>query len=146
MQLIWYDPKLTSESDCFSSNRTIKNVLLGAIKYNSMDTCVSYIKSLINEKICLITSGHAASTILSEIHECEQLERVFLFCENRERYLSLSRNYPKIVDIFVTYDQLEASIQKYLRLIDKQSTKFVSYDQRKKIVTNVSEQMAEFLW
>ena len=144
--LVWYDPKLTYNKDSARLKEIMKIPFSGLIKHNEMDTFLSCMKRMVNDKVFLITSGQAASTILPHIHHFECLERVFIFCEDRARYLPLMTTYAKVADISVTYEQLETSLLKNHRLVDKQSTRFVSYDQRRRVLTNLSEQMAEFLW
>lgn len=146
IKLMWLNPHSASETEPFSLCRSSESISSAMVTFSDVEQCINSIRSMIDEKIFLVTSGQIATTVLSRINHYDQLERVFIFCQNRDRHLHLTTKYPKVTDIVVSRDQLEASVQKHLRLAAKPWQTFVSSDQRTKALTNISEQMAEFLW
>ncbi|CAF3526531.1 unnamed protein product [Rotaria socialis] len=144
--LIWFDSKIgemNSMADRMKSLREINDYVLA---YNNIEECISYIKSVTDEKLFLITSEIWATILLPPIIDLKQLESVFIYCTWREENLDLMERFSKISGIFTDRIELDANLCKKLRLFNKQVETFSFYDQKQKISINVSERAAEFLW
>lgn len=142
---------------CFDSDLGIKvetadrmNILRAindyVLVYNNMEECISYIKSVKNEKILLVTSGIWASVLLPPIIHLKQLSLVFIFCNWREEHLYLMEKFPKIVGVFNEEEKLDSSIRENLHLCGKQVEVFNFYDKKEKFAVDLSERAVEFLW
>ncbi|CAF4525316.1 unnamed protein product [Rotaria sp. Silwood2] len=64
----------------------------------------------------------------------------------KARYEPLLTEFPKIVGIYITIDDLCASIQQEIYLINKQLQAFTFYNQHQKSLRDLSKESAEFLW
>ena len=144
--LIWFDSMTGGKTDTASTMKTLRAINDYVLFHTDLEQCISYIKSINNEKIFLITSGLWASSLLPTVINLGQIEVVFIFCTWREQYLYLVEQYSKVSGVYVNQDELGSSIRHYLHLCNKQVETFSFYDQKQRASINLSERAAEFLW
>lgn len=137
--LIWFDPTID-----LLNQPTWRDLNDHFSVYTDLHRCHSFIQSIVNEKIFLITSGPCASSVLSQIGD--RIDRLFILSPEREKYLYLLGTSPRIVGVFGTRKELEKGLEKHLHLTHKQVERFNFYDQHGKGARNISEKTAEFLW
>ena len=139
--LIWFEPRTTLSSE---STLTLRSLIDYLVLHTDLQQCLAFMRSIVQEKIYLILSGHSALILLASINDLLRVERVFLFCSSRETSLHLLEKHPKIVDVF---DSREAQPSKTSALHSQTSgTTVTFYEQRTKGARNISEKPAEFLW
>ncbi|CAF4587027.1 unnamed protein product [Rotaria socialis] len=131
-QTIVFEVELGSYSNNFVQS-TITSFFL-----TDLDQCVTYIQSIDDEKILLITSGSKASHVLSRTASCHQIDSVFIFCMKKERHEHLLNEYSKIIGIYVELDDLCQSIKEQVDLVNRQIQTFSFFDQH--------EKSTAFLW
>lgn len=144
--LIWFDSNKHDNNEAASLLETLHTLNDYVLIYNNIYECISYITTVTNERIFLVTFGVWASSLLPSIIDLKQLEVVFILCVQHEEYLYLMKIFPKISGIFIDRQELNASIRKSLYLINKQVETFSFYDQKQKVSINVSERAAHFFW
>ncbi|CAF3664478.1 unnamed protein product [Adineta steineri] len=144
--LLWFDPSIGSEEDTERTQQELRSINDFVIFQTDLDKCVAYIQSIANEKIFLITSGSKASEILPQIADLSQIDSIFIFCIQKDKYIDLINIYPKIIGIYVELDDLSQSIREQVKLVDKQIQAFSFFDQNQKSTKDISKQTAEFLW
>jgi hypothetical protein len=144
--LIWFDSNTDNAADTQDTMKTLRELNDYVLVYSDIHDCISYIQSVTNEKIFLVTSGVWATYLLPYVIDLTQLEVVFVLCAKCEQYFYLVEQYSKISGVFVDRKELNSSIRKNLHLLNKQVQTFSFYDQKQKVTMNLSERTAEFLW
>jgi tetratricopeptide (TPR) repeat protein len=144
--LLWFDPNIGSREDTEKTKQKLREINDYVRFYTDLELCVTYIQSIISEKILLITSGSRASQILPRISNLRQIDSIFIFCMKIDRYQHLTNEYPKIISIYNNLDALCLSIREQIDLVDKQIQAFSFLDQHQQSTKDLSKQSAEFLW
>ena len=144
--LIWFDPNIGSREDTKSTKKRLREINDYVVFHTVLEECLTYIRSIANEKIFLITSGFRASEILPCIGTLRQIDSIFIFCMKISKYQFLMDEYSKIVGIYNELDSLCASIREQADLVDKQLETFSFFDQHQKATKDLSRESAEFLW
>ena len=78
------------------------------------------------------------------IASLSQVDAVFVFCMDKNKYQNLLNEYKKLVDIFIDLDSLCFAIQKYVRIVNKQSeiSHFLIWDE--KSIKDLFEESIDF--
>jgi hypothetical protein len=129
--VIWFDPNIGSREDTEKTKEQLRAINDYVIFLTDLDQCVTYIQSIDDEKILLITSGSKASYVLSRTASCHQIDSIFIFCMKKERYEHLLNEYSKIIGIYVKLDDLCQSIKEQVDLVNRQIQTFSFFDQQK---------------
>ena len=144
--LIWFDPNIDLREDTQLTKTRLREINDYVVFHTELEQCIKSIKSIDKEKIFLITSGSLCSQLLTAIGTYRQLDSVFIFCMKKTRYENLTSEYPNIVGIYTTVDELCASLREQIDLIDQQLQTFSFYNQHQKCIRDLSKESAEFLW
>ncbi|CAF1382852.1 unnamed protein product [Rotaria sp. Silwood1] len=73
---------------------------------------MAYIIECSTEKLFLITSGLFSLDIVPKIHSLSQIEYIYIFCCNENKYQQLTKNYNKIHGIFINTNNLINKLKK----------------------------------
>ncbi|CAF4094153.1 unnamed protein product, partial [Rotaria sordida] len=145
--LLWFDPNIGSHEDTERTKQELRSINDFIIFYTDLKQCVTFIQSIKKEKIFLITSGSKAPQFLPLISDLSQVDSVFIFCMNKDKYQHLITEYPKIIGIYVYLNELCLSIRQQINLFNKQLQAFSIFDHHHQQSTkDLSKQSAEFLW
>lgn len=147
--IIWFDQYMDSKdnaTDVETTKRLLRKINDYVLLYSKVESCLDYIRSVPKEKIFLITTGSYAREHLEKIHHLKQVDSIFIFCFNRERYLYLKEKYSKIIDLFVEQDDLIASLTSNIELVTKQATAFGLFDGKQRSTRYLTRESASFLW
>ena len=144
--LLWFDPNIGIQEDAKLTQEKLRTINDFVTFNTDLNECVKFIKHIDKETIFLITSGAEASQLLPLVSNLRQIDSIFIFCVNKERYEYLISEYPKIIGIYVHLDELCSSIQQQIDLFDQQLETFSAFDHHQKSTKDLSKQSAEFLW
>ena len=144
--LIWFDPYIEECENTKKRQEKLREFIDYVIFYGDLYLCVTYIQNHEKETIFLITSGREASQILSQISKLRQLDSIFIFCLETDKYHDLTEKYSKIVGIYNSEADLCKSIEEQIDLVDKQLKTFSIFDKHKKSTKDLSKQSGEFIW
>ena len=144
--LTWFDPNIRSRQDHETTKQKLRSINDCVTFSTEVDACVQFMKSISKEKILLVTSGSKAGSLLSAIHHCHQVDSIFIFCIQPERFTYLPHEYPKIIGIYTQLDELCSSIQQQRDLLNEQLQTFSIFDHHQKSTKDLSKQSAAFLW
>ncbi|CAF4746225.1 unnamed protein product, partial [Rotaria magnacalcarata] len=147
INLIWLDQNI-DDSPTSKLTQSILCELNECVRfYTDIHLCIDYVKTIIDEKVFLVTSGSLAKDILSEIHSLSAIVSVFIFCSNRQRYVSLCEQYSKIQAICIDQQSLVDVIKKSANAILRQTMTFMMFDEKKqKTARTLSKRATSFLW
>ncbi|CAF0995987.1 unnamed protein product [Adineta steineri] len=141
--LIWLDKTIDT------TRTTLREMTDYVLLYTEIEPCITYIRSITNERIFLIVSGDYAELCLNEIHDLPQIDIIFIFCMNLSSIdkdkLVDTNSYTKIIDIFDNEDKLIQSIREELTDLQKRLLTFSIYDKQTSI-KDLSKESALFLW
>ncbi|CAF0878688.1 unnamed protein product [Rotaria sordida] len=140
--LIWLDKTIDT------TRTTLREITDYVVLYTELEPCITYIRSINNERIFLIVSGEYAEECLEEIYNLSQIDSIFIFCMNILKYKNKfinSKYISKIVGIFDNEDQLVKSIREELDYLHKQLSTFSLYEKQKS-TRDLSKESASFLW
>ena len=143
--LVWFDPKSGSRFDAQDVRKRLNHVINQITFYNERKRCISVVRSIVNQKIFMVTPGLYASDILSAVGNLPQIDCIFVLCTRKASYEYLSAVYPKIVGIYAEVDSLCTSIKEQIDRIDNDLQAFSFFDQDKRMTKHLSKELAEFL-
>ncbi|CAF3747438.1 unnamed protein product [Rotaria sp. Silwood1] len=144
--LLWFDPNIRSNEDTERTKEQLRSINDFVIFHTDLHQCVPYIQSIDKEKIFLITSGSKAAQVLPLISHLPQVDSIFIFCMQKDKYQYLINEYPKIIGIYDQLDDLCSSIREQIDLFHKQLQTFSIFDHHQKSTKDLSKESAEFLW
>ncbi|CAF3259583.1 unnamed protein product [Rotaria socialis] len=116
--------------------------------FDNESECLAYISSIKNETVLLIVSGLCATlNLLNALHNLRHVDSIFIFCQNKNNYEKLKKDYCKIIGIFNEQRSLALSIKNAIEIVDKQSTIFALYDTNKqKSMRDLSRESGSFIF
>ncbi|CAF1010085.1 unnamed protein product, partial [Didymodactylos carnosus] len=137
--VVWLDKTLTR------SNAYIYRDLINKINdtthcYSDYQECLDAIKKL-HERIFLILSGSYAEQYLSVFNSLDQIDSIFIYCMQREKYLALRDEHAKLVEVYDTEKDLIVGVHHRTEL--RTYANFYFLDIRSQQLTR---QTALFLW
>ncbi|CAF0971181.1 unnamed protein product [Didymodactylos carnosus] len=145
--LIWLDQNIDDSNDSQDTQTTFKQLNNYVQFYTDPLLCIDYIRTIKDELIFLVVSGSLSKQILPHICCLPSVHSIFIFCINRNDYLFLQNDYPKIVDIFIDQESLFKSVRNTLHRVSKQTVAFSLFDQKnQKSIRDLSKDSASFLW
>ncbi|CAF4371720.1 unnamed protein product, partial [Rotaria sordida] len=110
------------------------------------EQCITFIESIHQEKIFLITSRLKALQILPRVSSLRQIDSIFIFSMEKNQDDYLLNNYSKIIGIYINLDDLYKVIKEQINLVDRQIQTFSFFDQYQKLTEDLSKDSTEFVW
>jgi hypothetical protein len=113
--LIWLDKHVYEQQKQQVSTGPTREQLRSIINYmevfDQLDACQHYIENVDKqEEIVLIVSGTYAMEILPKIHHQIQLRSVYIYCMNKQEYQNWVKQFPKVKQIIVYFQQMNISM------------------------------------
>ncbi|CAF3178714.1 unnamed protein product [Rotaria sp. Silwood2] len=99
-----------------------------------------------NEKIFLIVSSLCANEFISKVHSFKKIISIFVYCIEKRKYEYLSNQYNKIVGVFNNQQTLVKFFKNKLRLVEKQSSSYMIYDEKQKTFRTPTKESSSFLY
>lgn len=100
--LIWLDQMGNSTQ----ANREIQEKFRSIVNYlqtfETCDECEGYLRSFTADdihQVLLIVSGRFAEEILRRVADLNQVQFIFIFCMDEQKYQSTMKTYPKVVSL-----------------------------------------------
>ncbi|CAF2562620.1 unnamed protein product [Rotaria sp. Silwood2] len=104
--VIWVDFLINKSDECLETLKHFRTVINYIKTFDNINECVDYIIECSTEKLFLITSGLFSLDIVPKIHSLSQIEYIYIFCFNENKYQQLTINYNKIHGIFIDRNNL----------------------------------------
>lgn len=150
--LIWLDNYIIDNKLFVDDIRLTKEMLRELNDYvvlfdNELE-CLTHISSIKNETVLVIVSGLCAtSTLLDSLHKLRHVDSIFIFCQNKDKYEHLKKDYHKIIGIFNEQKSLGLSVKNAIELADRQSNTFALYNTNKqKSMRDLSRESGSFIF
>jgi hypothetical protein len=128
--LIWLDSNIDVDNsvDCCNTIKELRRVVNNINMFTDDDECIEFIKSMNNEKACMIISGSLGRHVVPYIHNMSQVDSIFIFCGNKKRYEQWAQEWSKIKGIFTEISPICEALKQVAPQLDKDaiSISFVS--------------------
>ncbi|CAF1191584.1 unnamed protein product [Rotaria sp. Silwood1] len=144
--LIWFDPNIELRRDSEKTQQQLRLINDYVIFSSDFDQCLTFIQSISEEKIFLITLETETPQILSYTFAFRKIDSIFIFNIEKDRDDYLLKKYPKIIGIYMNLDDLCKSLKEQIDLVNRQIQTFSFFDQHQKSTKDLSKESAEFLW
>ncbi|CAF1401652.1 unnamed protein product [Adineta steineri] len=99
--LIWLDNNFNDNNvDCNNTIKQLKRVINNVNTFTDGEQCVEFIRTITNNKVCMIVSSSLGQHIVPHVHDMFQVDTIFIFCNNHECDKAWTREWPKIKGVF----------------------------------------------
>jgi tetratricopeptide (TPR) repeat protein len=85
---------------CRNTIDQLQRLVNDLITFTDDDECIEFIETIDDTKACIIIPGYLGQHIVPRVHKMPQVDSIFIFCSNTERYEEWARYYSKIKGIF----------------------------------------------
>ncbi|CAF0931060.1 unnamed protein product [Didymodactylos carnosus] len=143
--LIWLDLNMGSDDDTQRTMAMLREINDFVVLHTHLDSYIDHVANARNERIFLVTSGKCVIGLLPDVETQSQVDCIFIFCLNPNKYKHLQNEYSKIIGIFSKHEELAKSIKTNIDLVEKQIQSFSFYNQQKS-TRDLSRESASFLW
>ena len=95
--LIWLDSNINeTNEDCQNTITKLRRAVNDVNTYTNDDECLEFIKTIGDNKVCMIISGSLGQRIVPHVHNMSQVDSVFIFCSNKKYHEQWAKDWPKI--------------------------------------------------
>lgn len=107
-RLIWLDASIKQKNDSYSFEiiAQFRRLSPRVQPFNNHRQCLELIKSIENEKVCLVVSGALGQVMVSQVHDLEQIQAIVIFCADKETHEPWAKQWPKILGVFTDIDSI----------------------------------------
>jgi len=138
---------------CFFPNNEMEDLKQGLCQINDsvvfhrdVESCITFIESIKKENIFLIISYSCIPQILSHIDIFRQVDFIWIYCSEQEKYKYFFHEDLNIIGIYDKFHLLFSSIEEQSISITKQFSKWTFYDEEDYLKRDLSKQSNDFLW
>ncbi|CAM4830548.1 unnamed protein product [Rotaria magnacalcarata] len=119
-RLIWLDKNIDELSDDYINSikqlrRTINTIEI----FHDTNECMGYLSQIQNEKLFLVVSGALCKSFVPRIHDKIQLNAIYIFCRQQEKYEEWAKDWPKVKAIFTEITSLCDMVRQSARQCDQ---------------------------
>ncbi len=143
--LIWLDENIDKRNDVLETKLLLQITNYYVLYCADQETCLRAIKLIKKEKIILVLSGKCAHDLLKQVHSCEQIDSIFIFCYRLERYDCLRNRFSKLVDIYNCHDKLFNNLNQTIKQLRDHLQTFSLFDPKTRL-RHLNSTSAEFFW
>ena len=117
VMIIWLDQVIEKQPQLYGNEFAELEKLFERVKpFSNVDECVQFITGMRDKKIYLISSGTLGNIVAPQLQSMNQVEGIYIFCENKSKHEEWAKNYSKVKGLFTGMkaicDALEKSIRK----------------------------------
>jgi tetratricopeptide (TPR) repeat protein len=89
-----------NSNDCRNTISQLQRVVDDLITFTDDDECIEFIETINDIKTCMIIPGYLGQHIVPRVHNMPQVDSIFIFCSNKQRYEQWAKDWSKIKGIF----------------------------------------------
>ncbi|UJR12867.1 hypothetical protein I4U23_017041 [Adineta vaga] len=99
--LIWLDENINEQNeDCLNTITRLHQVVNNINIYTNGDQCIQFIRTIVNNKVCIIISHYLGQHIVPRLHDISQVDSIFIFGDDKTYHESWVKQWPKIKGVF----------------------------------------------
>ncbi|CAF1522453.1 unnamed protein product [Adineta steineri] len=149
--VIWLDKNI----EVNKNNRDIKTLIRQIVRsrlqtFVEPDQCVEQIFITLQEKrIIFIVSNEFGPGVVQAIHECSQIQTIYIYCGNRQRAEQWTKLYTKVAGIFTDRKTLLNKICDDISTHGRDSELPMSVfhlEEKQNSLQNLTSESANFMW
>ncbi|CAF3775690.1 unnamed protein product [Rotaria socialis] len=120
--VIWVDGNIDeTNSDCQNALAQLRAVVSDVNVCTSPEECVRFLNKIDDGKAFIISSGALGQSLVNDIHGIRKVDAIYIFCGNKARHESWSKNWPKIRGVFTSIKPICESLKKVAHECDHDS-------------------------
>ncbi|CAF1147762.1 unnamed protein product [Didymodactylos carnosus] len=144
--LIWLDANIDDSDDCKQTLNMFYELNDYVQPYTDTEICTAFIRSIVDEKIFLVSSDELGRNILPQIHSLQTVQSIFIYGDNHPPNTDYFSKYSKVVEVSIKRNSLMESIKVRVKRTSKQIIAFNLFDHKQKSTRNLTREPAAFLW
>ncbi|CAF0977434.1 unnamed protein product [Adineta ricciae] len=99
--LVWLDSNIDENApDWKNSIAQLQRFVNNINTFTDMNTCLEFLQSITDEKICMICSGILGKRMVPRVHSMSQIDSIFIFCHDQEQHDRWIHSWSKIKGVF----------------------------------------------
>ncbi|UJR18348.1 hypothetical protein I4U23_005250 [Adineta vaga] len=102
--LIWLDSSIDMADEDYQN--TIIHFNNPVNTYTSVDQCIEFIRTIEDQKVCILISGYLGQQVIPNIHNMSQMHSIFILCGNKKRHEQWAKEWPKIKGVFTEIEPI----------------------------------------
>ncbi|CAF1350022.1 unnamed protein product [Rotaria magnacalcarata] len=120
--VIWVDGNIDeSNDDCQNTLAQLRVVVSDVNVCTIPEQCVEFLNEIDDGKAFIISSGALEQTLVNGIHGIQKVDAIYIFCGNKERHESWSKDWPKIRSVFTSIKPICKLLKKVAHECDHDS-------------------------
>ena len=120
--LIWLDSNIDeSSADCHNTTKQLRRAVHTINVYTDDQKCIEFLKTIGNEKACMIISGSLGRHVVPQVHDMCQVDSIFIFCSNQKFHEQWAREWPKIKGVFIEIEPICEALKKAAQQCEQNS-------------------------
>ena len=150
-EFIWLDSKIENSNPNRDTKSLLRQIARGRFKtFADPNVCVnSILNKLATEKICLIVSSLVGEQVVPIIHDCPQVQTIYIYCGHQQRAEQWTKPYTKITGIFTDKKILLNKICDDVDAHGRDSELPMSVfhlEEKQNSLQNLTSESASFMW
>ncbi|CAF4075063.1 unnamed protein product, partial [Rotaria sordida] len=122
--IVWLDANVNKTEDNEETYKALRTSINYLKTFDNLQEGENYIRSIHREKIILIVSGGFGMEIVPRIHDCEQINSIYVYCSDKARHEQWSKDYPKVKSVITKRKQLVEEIIEDQKIRNKTEDSF----------------------
>ncbi|CAF4071545.1 unnamed protein product [Rotaria magnacalcarata] len=119
---IWVDPNIDENNeDCRNALEQLHTVVTEVCICTTPAQCIQFLNEINDEKAFVISSGALGQSLVNDIHSMSKLDAIYIFCRNKARHESWSKEWSKIRGVFTSIKPICESLRKVAHECDHDS-------------------------
>ncbi|CAM4810977.1 unnamed protein product [Rotaria magnacalcarata] len=120
--VIWVDGNINENNDdCRNTLAQLRAVVSDVNVCTTLEQCDQLLNEIDDGKAFIISSGALGQHLVAGIHNMAQVDAIYIFCGNKARHESWSKDWPKIRGIFTSIKPICESLKKVAHACDHES-------------------------
>ncbi|CAF1337668.1 unnamed protein product [Adineta steineri] len=132
--LIWLDSNINDNNvDCSNTIKQLKRAVNNVNTFTDVYQCVEFIRTINNNKVCMIVSGSLGQHIVPHVHDMSQVDTIFIFCNNQEWHKQWAKEWPKIKGVFTDITSICEALKQAAQQCEQNATSISFVASNKKL-------------
>ncbi|CAM4832804.1 unnamed protein product [Rotaria magnacalcarata] len=120
--VIWVDGNIDENNDdCRNTLTKLRTVVSDVNVCTTPEGCIEFLNEMDDGKAFIISSGALGQHLVADIHGMPKVDAIYIFCDNKARHESWSKDWPKIRGVFTSIKPICESLKKVAHECDHDS-------------------------
>ncbi|CAF3436557.1 unnamed protein product, partial [Rotaria socialis] len=120
--VIWVDGNIDENNDDYRNTLAQLCTVVSDVNVcTTPEQCIEFLNEIDDGKAFIISSGTLGQSLVNDIHSIPKVDAIYIFCGNKARHESWSKNWPKIRGVFTSIKPICESLKKVAHECDHDS-------------------------